>query len=303
MAEDAGLEADSMRSERTDAAQQWLNERAQPGNWLDIAPGEEIHPDIKGWDRTIVQMQHLTFGPEIRSRKAAGTLSADFMFWGGQLIQPHGGGRIVRLNNEIRGRPYLRTDRSVEKGEEIKLGDFANLEYFDLEDDELDSGHFTMFFTGSGWILSFDFRSGRHKCAALIEKALTFLAATRMSVEKGLAEPAIDSLFTAAELVAKTRLILDHEKADAWTSHKATATRINLMARMGNISGAFRDLFNRLSKDRNPAKYATGYEAVLPSWDDVNVVENMALALQESVKPRRPDDSVGGTDDPGSIPA
>jgi hypothetical protein len=291
MAEQPEPEADPMRSELTAAAQQWLNERARPGNWLDIAPGEEIHPEIVGWDRTITHMQQVTFSPEIRNRIEAGTLPDGFLFWGGQLIQPPGGGHTVRLNDEIRGRPYLRTDRAVEKGEEIKLGDFANLEYFDLEDDELDSGHFTMFFTGSGWSLSFDFRSGRPKCIELIEKALTFLAATRLSVEKGLAEPAIDSLFTAAELVAKTRLILSHEKADEWTSHKATATRINLMARMGNVSGAFRDLFNRLSKERNPAKYATGYEAAVPSWDDVDVVENMARALQESVKPRRPDGS------------
>jgi hypothetical protein len=288
MDDEENKDFDPMRPERTAAAQEWLNERARPGNWLDIAVGEGIHPDIKGWDLTIIHMQQVSFSPEIRRRKEADTLPEDFFFWSGQMIQPPDGSQIVRINSEIRGRPYLRTDRAIDNGEEIRLGDFANLEYFDLEDDELDSGHFTMFYTGSGWTVSFDFRSGRQKCIALLEKALTFLAATRLSIAKGLAEPSIDSLFTAAELVAKTRLILDHHRVDDWRSHKATATRINRLARMGNVSGAFRDLFNRLSKERNPAKYATGYEAVLPSRDDVDVIENMALALQESVKPRRP---------------
>lgn len=289
MAGEDNEDDDPMRPERTAAALDWLNERARPGNWLDISPDEKLHPDIKGWDLTITQMQQLTFSPEIRRRREAGTLPDDFLFWGGQMIQPPGGGQIIRLNSEVRGRPYLRTDRAIEKGEEVKLGDFANLEYFDLEDDELDSGHFTMFFTGAGWFVSFDFRSGRQKCIALIEKALRFLTITRLSVEKQLAEPAIDTLFTAAELVAKTRLILDHEKADEWTSHKATATRINLLARLGNVSGAFRDLFNKLSRERNAAKYATGYEAVPPTWDDIDIVESMARGLLESVKPKRPD--------------
>jgi hypothetical protein len=285
------MTGESETQKELSAAQQWLIDRARPGNWIDVRTDEEIHPDITHWDRTIINMQQMAFSPEIRSRKAAGKLPDDFLFWAGQLIQPHGGGRIIRLNDEIRGRPYLRTGRTVEKGEEIKLGDFANLEYFDLEDDELDSGHFTMFFTGTGWTISFDFRSGRLKCIALIEKAFTFLASTRMSLEKGLGEPAIDTLFTACELIAKTRLILDHQPAHEWRSHKATATHINLMARFGNVSGAFLSIFNRLAKERNPAKYATGFEPVLPSWDDVDVVENMALALQQSVRPKRPDES------------
>ena len=120
-------------------------------------------------------------------------------------------------------------------------------------------------------------------------KALAVREATRLSAAKGLAEPTIDTLYSACENIAKARLILDHQKADEFRSHKATANQINLLARMGNISVAFKDVFNRLAKERNPAKYSTGLDFELPSWEDIDLCESLARGLLESVKPRRPE--------------
>jgi hypothetical protein len=276
------------------AAQAWLIERMRPGNWLDIAPGEDIHPEITGWNRTLLHMHQLSFSPEIRRRKEFGTLPTDFALWAAQLIQPHEGGQIIRLNEEVRGVPYLRTTRPVEKGEKILLSDLANLEIFDLDEDELDSGHFTIFWTGEVWTGSFDFRSGRAKCVALIEKALTFLAATRLAIANQLAEPAIDNLHTACENIAKTRLILDHKPAHKWKSHGMVMAEINRMGRMGNVDAAFLDTFNRVSRIRSAAKYATGYDAKLPDPEELDLVETMALALQQSVESKRPDSVSSG---------
>ena len=39
-------------------------------------------------------------------------------------------------------------------------------------------------------------------------KALAFLEATRLSAAKGLAEPTIDTLYSACENIAKARLVL-----------------------------------------------------------------------------------------------
>jgi hypothetical protein len=280
---------DPMMAQLTPEAQAWIKERAKPGNWIDIAPGEEFHPDIKGWNITILHMMRDAFVPEIRERLEAGTLPDDFFLFAAQLIQPREGGRIIRLNGEVRGRPYLRANRDFQEGEGLKLEDFEDMEYFDLAEEELDSGHFTLFFTGTGWWISFDLRPGRQKSMALLEKALAFLAATRWSTAKDLAEPAIDTLYTACENIAKARLILDHQKADEFTSHKATATQINLLARMGNISVAFKNIFNRLAKERNPAKYSTGMSFELPSWEDIDVCETFARELLDSVKPKRPE--------------
>lgn len=284
---------DPMMAQLTPEAQAWINERAKPGNWIDIAPGEEFHPGIRGWNITILHMMRDAFVPEIRRRLEAGTLPDNFFLFAAQLIQPREGGRIVRLNAEVRGTPYVRPKRDVRKGEGLKLEDFKNMEYFDLADDELDSGHFTLFFTGTGWRISFDLRPGRQKSMALLEKALAFLAAARLSASKGLAEPTIDTLYTACENIAKARLILDHQKADEFTSHKATATQINLLARMGNVSAAFKDIFNRLAKERNPAKYSTGIEFELPSWEDIDICETLARGLLDSVKPKKPEEAVG----------
>lgn len=261
----------------------------RPGNWLDVAPDEEIPTSIEGWDRTLIHMHQITFAPEIRRRRDAGILPADFSLWAGQLIQPHEGGRIVRLNNEVRGVPYIRAGRPFEKGDPVLFSDLEGLESFDLHDDELDCGHFTIFWTGSSWFMSFDFRAGRAKCLALVEKAQAFISASRMAVEKGLAEPAIDTMHTACELLAKARLILSHYPAHEWRSHSSISSHINREGRMGNVDAAFLALFNRLSAMRNPAKYATGYEAELLKAEDIELAETVAASLHDGARQKRPE--------------
>lgn len=270
-------------------AQGWLSQRLRPGNWLDIDPREEIPPEITGWSRTLVHMHQICFSPEIRRRKAAGELGEDFLLWAAQLLQPRDGTRVIRFNQEIRGVPYIRTGRPLEKGGQITLSDLAGLEYFDLEDDELDCGHFTIFWTESTWIGTFDFRAGRAKCLSLIEKALRYVAATRLALREGIAEPALDNLHTACELLAKTRLILSHAPAQKWKTHRTVSSAINKEGKLGNIDPAFLALFNRLSDIRSHVKYATGYETALPSCDEVDLAESMALGLKRAVAQRRPD--------------
>lgn len=281
-----------MKDEQGTGPHAWLIERLRPGNWLDIAPGDEIPPEITGWTRTLVQMQQICFTPEIRRRKDAGVLPEEFLLWAAQMIQPHEGEQILRLNDEVRGVPYLRAGRPMENGEQIHLSDLANLETFDLHDDELDCGHFTIFWTGANWVGAFDFRAGRAKCLSLIEKALKFISAAKLAANNGLAEPAVDTLHTACELIAKSRLILSHHPAHKWKSHSSVQSAINREGRMGNIDAAFLALFNRLSDDRSHAKYATGYVANLPGPDDLNLVEGMALGLRQAVRQKKPNGSV-----------
>ena len=277
-----------MDSDEHSIAQAWLNKRNRAGNWLDIDPSEEIPAEITGWMRTLVHMHQICFGPEIRRRRDAGGLPDDFILWGAQLIQPQDGTQLVRLNEEVRGVPYLRTNRAVEKDEQVLLSDMENLETFDLNDDELDCGHFTIFWTGSGWVGGFDFRSGRAKCLALIEKALIFVSAAKLAAQASLSEPALDTLYTACELIAKSRLILNRHPVEKWKSHGTIKRKLNSERKMGNIDAAFVCLFNRLSETRNHAKYATGYEVVTPSIDDLDLVESMAVGLRESVGQKRP---------------
>ena len=275
-------------------AQNWLRARLQKGNWLDIAHDEEIPPEITDWNRTLVHMHQVVFSPEIRRRFAAGTLPDDFLLWGAQLVQPHDGECIIRLNDEVRGVPYLRTGRAVQKGEQILLGDLEGLEYFDLQDDELDCGHFTIFWTGLRWVGAFDFRAGRAKCLSLIDKALRFLSAARIASDQNLSEPAIDALHTACELLAKSRLILGQYPAHKWKSHGPILSAINREGKLGNVDAAFLDLFNRLSDIRGHVRYAAGYVTQAPGQDQLDLVEAMALSLRDATRARRPDADEGG---------
>lgn len=264
----------------------WLEDRRQPGNWLAIRPDDEIPADVPGWDRTILHMFQIAFAPEIFRRLASGALDDTFVLFSAQLIQPEEGGQRIRFNHEVRGIPLVRLSRPVEKGESVLTSDMRDLVSFDVEEDELDSGHFTMFWHGSGWSISFDFRSGRAKSAQMIESSRQFLAAAQFSAGSGHAGPCVDNLFSACELLSKAHLILHQSRASQAKSHKAVSTALNLWGRLGNVDGEFLNLFNRMSNSRSVARYDAASEVALPSAEDFAVIERELQQLEAAVAHR-----------------
>ena len=152
----------------------WLQERQRPGNWIDVAEFDEIPPEIEGWYRTVIHMFQIAFAPEIRQRLSAGGLDQTFFLTAAQMIQPETGAQMIRLNGEVRGIANVRATRPVQKGEPVFVSDMQNFVSFDLDEEELDAGHFTLFWTGSGWIATFDFRAGRAKSAAMLKALESF---------------------------------------------------------------------------------------------------------------------------------
>ena len=69
------------------------------------------------------------------------------------------------------------------------VSDMRGLISFDLEDDELDAAHFTIFWHGEGWVASFDFRAGRSKSTDTLAAAVEFLEAARLSAERETPDP------------------------------------------------------------------------------------------------------------------
>src|ERR1043165_4187837 len=222
----------------------WLEDRRRPGNWLYIGPTDEIPGDISGWDITILHIFQIAFAPEIRERFKSKKLGNDFMLMAAQLIQPPDGPQIIRLNDEVRGLPLIRLSRPIEKGDPVLVSDMKDLVSFDVDESELDCGHFTMFWHGSGWTINFDLRSGRAKSAQMIESAKQFFAAARYSFEKGHAGPCIDNLFSACELLSKAHLILHRSQAAKAKTHRTVSSAVNAWGRLGNIDNQFLKLFN-----------------------------------------------------------
>jgi HEPN domain-containing protein len=242
-------------------------------------PDPAIPPAMlaEGWERTLTQMFELYFTPELERRRATGTLPDNFAILVAQVLLPPDGPADVRFNNEVRGHGVLRAPRELRKGAPILVEDFQHLALYDLPDELLDNGHFTAFNTGeTGWRMFFNFLSGRAKAADALHNARHFHDAAARSAEQGHAGPAVENLFTAAELASKAELILMRDDAANHKSHGSVASRINQWSRSGNIDAAFVSVFNKLSRQRPNARYGDAKSRPpLPTLDDLDVVAAM----------------------------
>lgn len=210
---------------------------------------------LEGWDRTLAHMWEIAFGPELERRKRAGLVEDDFYLYIAQFLQTPDGKTKVLFNEEVRGTALIESSHAFTEGQAITIDDLTHVENFDLPDDLLDCGHFTVFRAGAGWRIVFNFLSGRAKARDMFELADQYLQASITSSEKGYAGPAVDNLYSAAELVSKAELILHRSAAAKSKSHGMIASEINAWARLGNIEQAFVALFNKLGQQRPNARY------------------------------------------------
>ena len=179
----------------------------------------------EGWDRTLAQAWELWFRPEIERRQTGGSLPAGFTLYMAQALFPPDGKPRVLLNDEIMGEGLLRAPRAVQKGERLYSNDLQYIESFELPDELLDSGHFTIVRAGEGWRVFFNFLSGRAKAKDMLDLAGQFLDAALSAKNRGHAGPAVDNLFSAFELTSKAELILHRNPAASSKSSRTSCER------------------------------------------------------------------------------
>lgn len=218
----------------------------------------------------------LWVNPEIEKRRAAGTLPDPFELYMAQRIQFPDGRNLVRLNDEVRGIANVRAQREVKAGEPVSLADMAGIEDFDIPDDELDAGHWTMIWTGKSWFVSFNFLSNRAKCKMLLQKASEFFEAAKSAIAMGYTAVGVDTMFSACELISKAALVSSHVIAIDVRTHGQIASKINEWRRLGNVEGAFVDLFNRLGRLRPRFRYDASFSDLEPiTSEDCELVQSM----------------------------
>lgn len=244
------------------------------------------HPfEGEGAQRLMQQAFELWITPEVTRRQALGELPTPFDIRAAQRLQWPNGRIEVRLNDEVRGVGLVRANRAVDKGDTVYLSDLEGLESFDLPEEELDAGHWTLLFTGERWFVGFNFLSNRARCADLLKKAGDFVATAREARAAGRAAVAVDTLFSACELVAKAQLVASHIIELDSTSHKNIANQLNRWRSMGNVEGAFVDIFNRLGQLRPRYRYdAVVSDASPVSDEDLELVEAMIDAGHHRVR-------------------
>ena len=233
-------------------------------------------------------MFQFRFAPEIRRRLSEGRIDHRFVLHMAQFVQRDDAPPEIRLNQEIRGNAAVRAQRAVSRGDQVYLADLVDVQGFDLDPDEMDAGHCTLFRTTSGqWRVFFDFRMRRREVGQLLDIAAEFLAVAKASLESGHNRSSVDALFTACEHVAKAHLILHHHShLRSSKGHGATHSAINLWSQMGNVEEGFTKLFNQLFAERNPAKYDTDVEVTPPSDEDLALIDAEIQALRASIASR-----------------
>jgi hypothetical protein len=238
--------------------------------------GESFDTHPEAWQRTFDQMWGLFFGPEIERRRQTGSLPDNFFPYAAQVLFPQEGRPSVLLNVEVRGEARLGQFGDRKTGDDIYIEDLNHLEVFDLPDDLLDHGHFTILRSGSAWRMMFNFLSGRAKARDMLELARQYHKVAVSSHSLGFSGPTIDNLFSASELICKAELILHRSPAVTSKTHSSVGSAINRWSRLGNIDSAFVALFNKLSQQRPNARYGdTSSRPPLPDKDDLDLVAAM----------------------------
>lgn len=187
------------------------------------------------------QFMDLFVAPEIRRRQETGELDKPLDLRAAQIIFfPNGRKPQVRINSEVRaiGKVKLKPGISKKVGEDIFGHEVEGLKVINLtQEDDPDCGHATLVRIGDSWIIAFDFRYNKALSAKHIEVAKQFWESAEFSFKQRNWAPFIDTLFSAAELAAKSILLsMPDPKFRKKTRHRVIQRRYNRFADLGTLS-------------------------------------------------------------------
>ena len=165
---------------------------------------------------------------------------------------------LIRLNDEVRSMFYFLMPK--EKAVNFKPGDMITVdeaEHFEIEPpkDEANEAHVVLIRKGSTWAYTFNFTYNSGHIAECFLAAKEFCEVARDSLIKGRVRAFIDNLFSSIELMSKCILIM--MPGEIKHSHKYIQTNINKRKKDKVIGGDFASLLNRLSAERDKARYTT----------------------------------------------
>jgi HEPN domain-containing protein len=203
----------------------------------------------------------LWFDPEIGRRQAAGLLPTPFAVWAAQVLLEVGEPAEIFFNDQIRGifKAQIPPDfqAPIERGAQISLADMGEIVGMELTIEQPNASHLTAVLHKQTWYLLFDFRYNATRVARHLSVAREFLSAAEAAYSAKHYNVAVDNLFAAVELAAKSHLLmLPDERFLTSTRHGFVATRFNLHGgKHGNVDPIFVSLFNELTNEWTAARY------------------------------------------------
>jgi hypothetical protein len=229
----------------------------------------------------------LWFEPEVKKRLADGRLKKGAAVWAVQVVLTLEADPDVRLNQEVRGAFVARPSRKVESGEVVLLEDIRDIESMQLTNEDPNAGHFTAVVHNGRWHIFFDFRYNATRIQTQLEAADQFIAAAASAIERGHDIAAVDNLYNAVQMMAKSYLLTtgDQRVLESKT-HGFIETGFNRQAKIGNVDAGAAKLLNRLARLRPKTRYALEPHRVASSELEWMLAD--ARTMREGIERRRP---------------
>lgn len=205
--------------------------------------------------RAFDQAMDIWIKPEIENRKKKGWLKDSFELKRAQVIFTPGQKAKIKFNEDIEIIAKSRLNRSVIKGEEIKVSDINSVEEF-IVDCPPNSGHITIFRFLDSWIFIFSARYNKKKIKDFTVASREFYESAKDNLERERLRPFFGDAFASAELSAKSVLLaLPDKKILTGRNHKDRLNKFKNWADLGNVKIEFSDTLSKLSSLRDSARY------------------------------------------------
>lgn len=203
------------------------------------------------------------------------------------IIFPDSRPPLIRLNGEVSA------DLKLKKGTDTTVENFwpsaADVLKIKLKEGEfVNCAHVTMIGLADTFQLVFDFTYNREISSANLQIAREFLTTARFALHKDLKSAYIDNAFSAAELLAKTNLLLETNKLMVGkTNHSAIKSEFNKRHRYStdDFDLSVKNVLNKLSDMRSRARYLNGTVDIekLDDQETLNILDQLYEKLSQRI--------------------
>ena len=223
--------------------------------------------------------------PEVERRQRAGRATRPFPLRAVQVVfSPDERGPLVRLNEEVKCIAGVALKNGVRKikGDTVFSTEVAGLRTVELShQDDPDCGHATALLLDDKWYVSFDFRRNKALASHHVARANEFFATAMLAFSNQHLAPALDALYSAAELAAKAVLLLspDNSALKKSKKHRFVLSRYNAFAKLGYAQPECRSTLNRLAELRPEARYPGKSRELLATDKEVDELSRAVRSM------------------------
>lgn len=172
--------------------------------------------------------------------------------WAAVVELPPDGGSKTTVNDEAKVSAKAITSAAIAPGTPLTADNIESLETFQPADVGAESGWIVyVVFAGAAY-LAFDLRYNKNRIGELLDLAEEYAATAQVFYTTAL-RPAIDNLYSAAELTVQAQMLAESQTT---TFHRVRAIWLRDAVELANVPAINNQVLDRLRDERAAARYA-----------------------------------------------